>query len=107
MALGPFELVAIDPAGEPGEVFACVRAEEVLIVEEGHARDTSARNALPGRVVSRVDEGPMIRVALDCSGVRVVVLVTRQSADRLGLVPGAPAVALVKTPSVQLVPRGR
>ena len=49
----------------------------------------------------------MIRVALDCSGVRVVVLVTRQSADRLGLVPGPAAVALVKTPAVQLVPRGR
>ena len=100
---GPVELVAVDPGGLEREAFACIRAEEIVL-EEVRAAPTSARNLLAGTVASRADEGPLVRVRLDC-GVPLVALVTRASADRLGLVPGRAIAALVKAPSVRLVPR--
>jgi molybdate transport system ATP-binding protein len=103
--VGAFDLVAVDPGGLEGEAYACVRAEEIIIDEKG-GRDSSARNALEGVVAARLDEGPLVRVTLECDGVRVVVRVTRASADRLRLLPGRRVVALVKAPSVRLVPRG-
>jgi molybdate transport system ATP-binding protein len=38
--------------------------------------------------------------------VPLVALVTRASAERLGLVPGRAVAALVKAPAIRLVPRG-
>jgi molybdate transport system ATP-binding protein len=59
-------------------------------------------------VVARAEEGPLVRLRLDCGApVVLVALVTRASADRLGLVPGRSVAALVKAPAVRLVPRGR
>jgi molybdate transport system ATP-binding protein len=100
---GPVELVAVDPGGLGREAFACVRAEEIVL-EEPPGAPTSARNLLPGVVAARADEGPLVRVSVDC-GVRLVALVTRASADRLRLGAGRPVAALVKAPSVRLVPR--
>ena len=97
------ELVAVDPGGVEDELFACLRAEEVVLEpDDGHA--TSAQNRLAGAVVARRDEGPLVRVSLDC-GVRLVALVTRASADRLGLAAGVRIAALVKAPSVRVVAR--
>lgn len=105
LGAGGAELVAVDPGGldAGGEAYACVRAEEVVLdPEPGHA--SSARNRLVGVVTARREEGPLTRVALDC-GVPLVALVTRASADRLGLAPGAAVTAAVKAPSVRVVPR--
>jgi len=100
---GEAELVAVDPGGLTDEAYACIRAEEVVLEpENGH--DSSARNRLAGAVATRREEGPLVRIAVDC-GVKLVALVTRASAERLGLVPGRRVVALVKAPSVRLVPR--
>jgi molybdate transport system ATP-binding protein len=101
---GGLELVGLDPGHLAGEAFACIRAEEV-VVEEGSGPETSARNRLPGTVVARAEEGPLVRLGIDC-GARIVALVTRASADRLGLAPGRRVTALVKAPAVRLVPRG-
>jgi molybdate transport system ATP-binding protein len=100
---GEVELVALDPGGLSGEAYACIRAEEVIL-EEPPGAPTSARNVLVGTVVARVDEGPLVRVRLDC-GVPLVALVTRPSAERFELVPGRRIAALVKAPAVRLVPR--
>jgi molybdate transport system ATP-binding protein len=97
------ELVAVDPGGVEEEAYACVRAEEVVLEPtEGHA--SSAQNRLAGAILARSAEGPLVRLTVDC-GVKLVALVTRASADRLGLVPGAPVSAVVKAPSVRVVPR--
>jgi len=100
---GEAELVAVDPGGLDDEAYACVRAEEVALEPE-HGGDSSARNRLAGTVASRREEGPLSRIAVDC-GVRLVALVTRASAERLGLVPGRRVTAIVKAPSVRVVPR--
>jgi molybdate transport system ATP-binding protein len=100
---GPVELVAVDPGGLEHEAFACIRAEEIVL-EDAPGAPTSAQNLVVGTVAARVDEGPLVRVKMDC-GVPLVALVTRASAERLGLVPGRAVAALVKAPSVRLVPR--
>jgi molybdate transport system ATP-binding protein len=100
---GPLELVALDPGGLGREAFACVRAEEIVL-EEPAGPPTSARNRLEATVADRAEEGPLVRVGLDC-GVRLVALVTRPSAERLGLVPGRRVTVLVKAQAVRLIPR--
>ncbi|WP_242343046.1 ABC transporter ATP-binding protein [Anaeromyxobacter terrae] len=100
---GAVVLVGVDPGGVAGEAYACVRAEDVVL-EDAAPHGSSAQNRLPGVVVARVEEGPLVRVAVDC-GARLVALVTRRSADALALVPGRAIVARVKAPSVRIVPR--
>jgi molybdate transport system ATP-binding protein len=100
---GDAELVAVDPGGLEDEAYACVRAEDVVL-EAADEGASSARNRLPGAVVARRDEGPLARITVDC-GVRLVALVTRASADRLASGPGSRVCAVVKAPSVRLVPR--
>jgi molybdate transport system ATP-binding protein len=98
------ELTAVDPGGVQDEAYACIRAETVLVEAiDGH--DTSsARNRLPGVVAARREEGPLVRITVDC-GMMLVALVTRSSADRLMLWPGRRVSAVVKAPSVRIVPR--
>ncbi len=103
VAAGPVELLAVDPGGLECGAYACIRSEEVVL-EEAPGALTSARNVLVGVVTSRLDEGPLVRVRLDC-GISLVALVTRASAQALRLEPGRRAAAMVKTPCVQLVPR--
>jgi molybdate transport system ATP-binding protein len=98
-------LTALDPGGDAADAYACVRAEEIVLeAAPGHA--SSARNLLEGAVASLVLEGPLVRVALDCAGTRLVALVTRRSADALALAPGRRVAAAVKAPAVRIVPRG-
>jgi molybdate transport system ATP-binding protein len=101
---GPVELVALDPGDLGEEAWALVRGEEIVL-EEAPGAPSSARNLLPGTVTARTEEGPLVRVHLDC-GVPLVVLVTRASAQTLALVPGRRIAALVKAQAVRLVARG-
>jgi molybdate transport system ATP-binding protein len=100
---GSAELVAVDPGGVEDEAYACVRAEDVVLEPlEGHP--SSAQNRLPGIVAARRAEGPLVRITVEC-GVSLVALVTRSSAERLRLTPGQRVSAVVKAPSVRVVPR--
>jgi molybdopterin-binding protein len=100
---GAAELVAVDPGGLEDEAYACIRAEDVVLEpQEGHP--SSALNRLPGVVAARREEGPLVRITVDV-GVHLVALVTRASAERLQLVRGRPVSAVVKAPSVRIVPR--
>jgi molybdate transport system ATP-binding protein len=96
-------LAAVD-RGLAGNVWALLRAEDVVLERGGGAR-SSARNHLPARVVSVSPEGPLVRVALACGEVRLSALVTRASRVDLALDEGAEVVAVVKAPSIHLVPR--
>lgn len=64
---------------------------------------TSARNALRG-VVTRVSAATVnAEVTLEVApGVSITAVVTRESLDELGLAPGRPAVALIKSSFVML-----
>jgi molybdate transport system ATP-binding protein len=100
---GRARLLALDPGDLRGDVFACIRAEDVLL-ERGTVGQVSARNRLAGRITEVAPQGPMVRVRVDC-GFPLTALVTRQAREELALAVGEPATAIVKSPAVHLVAR--
>jgi molybdopterin-binding protein len=71
-----------------------IRPEDSPIVAE------SARNRFSGLVVRVVRDTVMAQVEIQCGPHRVVSLMSRESADALGLEPGVRAVASVKSTHV-------
>ncbi len=64
---------------------------------------TSARNALRGTVVALTHSGVTVEVRLAIGGgLEIVSVITRRSAEELGLAVGSPAVALIKSSFVRL-----
>lgn len=95
------ELVSSTPAKLHQEVFACVRAEEVML-EKGRVGEVSARNRLAGKVAGLQSEGPLVRVTVNC-GIDLTALVTRQTQRELSIQEGDAVTALIKAPSVHLI----
>ena len=60
----------------------------------------SARNRFPGIVTRVIKDGVAAQVEMQAGPFRIVSLITRESADELGLKPGVMAVASVKATSV-------
>jgi molybdopterin-binding protein len=62
----------------------------------------SARNQLPGKVVS-INQGEAIaNVELDVSGQRLVASITVEAVRQLGLEPGKEVIALIKASDVMV-----
>jgi len=61
---------------------------------------TSARNRLSGTVVAVEMDGVMAKIDLACGPYRIVSLMSREAAEELGLKPGDPATAVVKSTTV-------
>jgi molybdate transport system ATP-binding protein len=102
---GPVRLWAVDNGDlNTSSVFACIRAEEVVLEKSAPAGRTTARNHLPGRISSVISEGPLVRVSLDC-GFPLVALITRQSCEELALAGGQSVTATLKAQAVHLIPR--
>jgi molybdate transport system ATP-binding protein len=85
------------------EVFACIRAEDVVL-ERTAAQSASARNHLPGRIVAIDSDGPLERVTVDC-GFLLTALITRHAREEMSLAEGTAVVAAIKATAVHLVPR--
>jgi molybdopterin-binding protein len=64
------------------------------------AASESARNRFAGIVTRVVKDGVAAQVEMQAGPYRIVSLITRESADELGLKPGVMAVASVKATSV-------
>jgi molybdate transport system ATP-binding protein len=96
------KLAALDPGDGVDSVFACIRAEEVLLEPDDHA--TSARNRLVATVTALHPEGALVRVDLDC-GFALRAYVTRSAERDLRLAAGSAVRAVIKAPAVHLVPR--
>jgi molybdopterin-binding protein len=60
----------------------------------------SARNRFQGIVTRVIKDGVAAQVEMQAGPFRIVSLITRESADELGLKPGVMAVASVKSTSV-------
>ncbi len=74
-----------------------------LLGAGGPAMQISARNALCGIVQSITGDGVLCEVTLDLgNGQEIVSVITRASAERLGLRPGVEATALIKSTEVLL-----
>jgi molybdopterin-binding protein len=80
-----------------------VSAREIDRLRGGGEQTLSARNRLEGVVRDVKIEGLLAVVELDVSGGgRLVAVITRESAEALGLAPGMPAEAVVKATSVMV-----
>ncbi len=74
-----------------------VRARDVMLARTAPA-DVSALNVMAGVVAEiRAGTGPVVEIRLDCNGEPITARLTRYSVERLGLVPGAPVHALIKS----------
>ena len=63
----------------------------------------STRNRLPGTVTEVVKGEAAAKVTLQVGDTHVVPLITRESADELGLEPGKQVTALVKATDVMVM----
>ncbi|HEX6440891.1 MAG TPA: molybdenum ABC transporter ATP-binding protein [Stellaceae bacterium] len=81
--------------GEPLRVR--IRARDVMIALEP-PQGLSALNVLPGTVaeIGHAD-GPIVQIRLDCAGEALVARLTRRSVETLGLEPGRPVYAVIKS----------
>lgn len=86
----------------------CVGGAELAALAEALAdspdgdgrRRSSARNRLPGIVVTVKKDAVMAQVEMICGPHRVVSLMSADAADELGLAPGARATASIKSTNV-------
>jgi tungstate transport system ATP-binding protein len=93
---------AVSPL-EPGrKVDVLFRAEDVTIGLEGSYR-TSARNVYQGQIRRLIPSGPFVHVVIDC-GIGITALVTRRSAEDLGLFPGKDVWISVKATTIHVLP---
>jgi len=74
--------------------------KNLLESQVAQPRRSSARNRLPGIVVSVEKDKVMAKVELACGDHRIVSLMSREAADELGLEPGKRATAVVKATTV-------
>ncbi len=70
-----------------------------------HAVDISARNQIRGRIKSVTADGLMAEVTMSIQPQDLVAVITRRSAQRLGLAPGVDAVAVMKSTEVMIARR--
>ncbi|MCJ2084956.1 molybdenum ABC transporter ATP-binding protein [Methylobacterium sp. E-005] len=80
-----------------------IPARDVLVATT-RPQGLSARNVLPGRICGLAPSGTEVGVEMTCNGVHLVARVTRAAAADLGLAPGQPVFAIVK--SVAFDPAG-
>jgi molybdate transport system ATP-binding protein len=74
-----------------------VRARDVMLAMSAPG-DLSALNVFPGVVADIADrDGPVVNIRLDCGGEALIARLTRYSVERLGLEPGKPVFALIKS----------
>jgi tungstate transport system ATP-binding protein len=73
-----------------------------LALTPPEAMTTSVRNRFPGEVLKIFPTGSQVRVTVDC-GFPLMSLITRKSADEMGLKEGTKVVAMVKAVSIRMI----
>jgi tungstate transport system ATP-binding protein len=95
------EVVGNLPIGAP--VFICLRPEDITLYPVDPAiQPSSARNHLSCRIVSLINQGPLVKVHLN-AGFNLTALITRPSAHELGIKVGKIVTATFKATAIHLV----
>ena len=84
------------------EVHVFIRPEEIIISQQ--APSSSARNAFSGEVRLMALSGPLARLEIDC-GLTLVALITRRSAEEMGIKVGQRIHASFKASAVHVISR--
>ena len=66
----------------------------------------SSRNRIPGKITEVVKGEAAARVSLQAGDWQMVALITRESADELGLEAGQQVTALIKATDVMIMTQG-
>jgi molybdopterin-binding protein len=101
--VGGAAVVAVPAAGGlsvGGRAHVAYRPEDVVIASPGPGGATSAINRFDSRIVALVPAGPLVRLRLE-GDISISALVTRRSAEALGLAPGTTVVAQVKATALR------
>jgi molybdopterin-binding protein len=80
-------------------------ARRATAADDERSVDISARNQLRGRIKSVAADGLMAEVTMSVQAQDLVAVITRRSAQRLGLAPGVDAVAVMKSTEVMIARR--
>jgi tungstate transport system ATP-binding protein len=83
-------------------VSACIRPEDVTVALK--RQSSSARNSLPGTISWVAFNGPLCRLEIDC-GFPLIALVTKRSAEEMGLKRGTPVYGTIKAVSIHVLAR--
>lgn len=88
----------------PGvQAFALIKASSVIVAADTQGLRLSARNCLQGTVAKVLPGAVNTEVVIELAGgTSVAAIVTKESADHLGLAVGKPATAIFKASSVIL-----
>ncbi|MBS0547766.1 MAG: molybdenum ABC transporter ATP-binding protein [Proteobacteria bacterium] len=81
-------------------VRAYIRSRDVMLSLRP-PEDISALNVLSGTVATIASNGAQADIRLDCNGAAVLARITTKSVERLGLAPGKPLYAVVKSVSFE------
>lgn len=99
------ELARVLARLEPDLAGTGIRPHQLV---SGFLMKTSARNALRGTIIDIVSDALTAEVAVSVNAeTTIYALVTNESVQGLGLVPGREAIVLVKAPFVILAPGGQ
>jgi len=82
------------------QVHAFLRPENIVLSKT--SAQSSVRNSIQGRVTEVWVLGALIRVKVDC-GIFLNTLITRQSAEEMGILPGIPVYVQFKASSVHVL----
>ena len=97
------EAVSELPAGS--KVILLLPYDDITIfLPSSGTMTTSARNRFPGEIVRMFPIGSQVRVTINC-GFHLTALITRKSAEEMGLKEGVRVVAMVKAVSIHVIGR--
>jgi len=99
-----YRLQSISDFGLGEEVYVLIRPEDITLTL---SKDIgSARNTFLGRITKMTPLGPLVRIEVDC-GFPLLALITKRSAQELGLTVGGEVYANFKTTAIRTIKRWR
>lgn len=97
---GGYQIAAVSSFAPGDNVTVYIRPEDItLIVPDG--QKSSARNLFDGKIVKVIDQGPMVKIRMDC-GLSLTAVITRRSYEEMGLGPGLPISASFKASAIHV-----
>jgi tungstate transport system ATP-binding protein len=102
---GGYPIDAVSSFAPGDAVTVYIRPEDItLVVPDG--QKTSARNLFDGKIAKVIDQGPMVKVRVNC-GLSLTAVITRRSYEEMGLGPGLPISASFKASAIHVTGRAK
>jgi ABC-type molybdate transport system ATPase subunit len=103
VAIGDVRLCVLAEEETTRKVYVSIRAEDVVVRKDG-AATRRTQNHLAGVVRMLVQEGPLVRLHIDC-GFTLAALIPRRVCEELRPREGEPVQAVIEATAVHLIPK--